>query len=191
LVQANSIVWVEGPSDRVYLLAWLRFVAPELIEGLHFSIMFYGGRLLSHLAASETEVGEFIELQRLNRNVAIVIDSDRRDVSSQLNETKSRVSDQVAQRDGFVWVTAGREMENYIRGEIFAQALEAVHPGREFVSPTSQWDCAYLDDAAKPGTVDKVKLAHAATTSIFLDVLDLETKLQELAAFIRKANEAA
>ena len=45
LLQANSIIWVEGPSDRIYLSAWLKHVAPDLIEGLDFSIMFYGGRL--------------------------------------------------------------------------------------------------------------------------------------------------
>jgi hypothetical protein len=78
LIQANAVIWVEGPSDRLYLNWWLSKAAPDLIEGIHFSIMFYGGRLLSHLTAGDDEdVSEFIELRSLNRNLAIVIDSDK------------------------------------------------------------------------------------------------------------------
>ncbi|ROT43839.1 hypothetical protein CHR62_15615 [Pusillimonas sp. NJUB218] len=36
---------------RGSLKHWIAAVAPELVEGLHYSIMFYGGRLLSHLSA--------------------------------------------------------------------------------------------------------------------------------------------
>ena len=49
LLQANCVVWVEGPSDQIYLKHWLGLVEPELITGIHYSIMFYGGRLLSHV----------------------------------------------------------------------------------------------------------------------------------------------
>jgi predicted ATPase len=38
LLQANSVIWVEGPSDRIYLNHWIRANAPELIEGIHYSI---------------------------------------------------------------------------------------------------------------------------------------------------------
>ena len=53
LLQANAIVWVEGPSDRIYLLHWLREVAPDLVEGVDFSIAFYGGALLKRLSGAE------------------------------------------------------------------------------------------------------------------------------------------
>jgi predicted ATP-dependent endonuclease of OLD family len=77
ILQSNCIVWVEGPSDRVYLKHWLRIYAPELEEGVHFSIMFYGCRLLSHLTADDEEISEFISLRKINQNLSIVIDSDR------------------------------------------------------------------------------------------------------------------
>jgi len=48
LVQSNAVIWVEGPSDRIYLRHWIAATDPSLIEGTHYSIMFYGGRLLSH-----------------------------------------------------------------------------------------------------------------------------------------------
>ncbi len=63
LLQTNSLIWVEGPSDRIYLSHWLRHSAPDLIEGLHYSIMFYGGRLLSHLSVNDPDVDDFISLR--------------------------------------------------------------------------------------------------------------------------------
>lgn len=77
ILQSNAVIWVEGPSDRIYIKHWLQLVAPDLLEGIHFSIMFYGGRLLSHLSADDDAVSEFIALRSLNRHLAIVIDSDK------------------------------------------------------------------------------------------------------------------
>ena len=56
LLQSNFIVWVEGPSDRIYIKHWLKLGAPELEEGSDYQIMFYGGRLLSHLTL-DGEIG--------------------------------------------------------------------------------------------------------------------------------------
>lgn len=92
LLQCNAVIWVEGPSDRIYLNHWIRAVAPELVEGVDYSIMFYGGRLLSHLSADDSEVSDFISLRKLNRNVAVVIDSDRCSSRASINTTKQRVS---------------------------------------------------------------------------------------------------
>ncbi len=50
---------------------------PDLREGIHYSIMFYGGRLLNHLSADDPDITEFIKLRRLNRHLAVVMDSDK------------------------------------------------------------------------------------------------------------------
>ena len=51
LVQTNAVLWVEGPSDRIYLKHWIEKLAPrEFVEGTHYSVMFYGGSLLSELS---------------------------------------------------------------------------------------------------------------------------------------------
>ena len=47
ILQSNSVIWVEGPLDRIYIKHWIESLDPTLIEGTHYSIMFYGGRLLS------------------------------------------------------------------------------------------------------------------------------------------------
>lgn len=39
LLQANAIIWVEGPSDRIYINHWLDQQAPDLVEGIDYSIM--------------------------------------------------------------------------------------------------------------------------------------------------------
>ncbi len=76
ILQANCIIWVEGPSDRIYLNYWLKDKRPYLIEGIHYSIMFYGGRLFSHLTAMDQDdlndnIEDFISVRKLNRNAVI------------------------------------------------------------------------------------------------------------------------
>ncbi len=34
LLQANSLIWVEGPSDRTYINRWLSILYPDLVEGI-------------------------------------------------------------------------------------------------------------------------------------------------------------
>jgi predicted ATP-dependent endonuclease of OLD family len=128
LLQANSVIWVEGPSDRIYLNHWIRANAPELIEGIHYSIMFYGGRLLSHLTALDPEVDEFISLKRLNRFISIVIDSDKSSSQARINDTKTRIKKEFNDGSGSAWITKGREIENYIDITVLQNAVKAVHP---------------------------------------------------------------
>lgn len=185
-LQANCVVWVEGPSDRVYLNAWIRTHAPELVEGVHYSVMFYGGRLLAHLTVTDEEVTEFIELQRLNRRVAILMDSDKRTVDAAIGATKTRVEAETRNHGGFTWITAGREVENYIEGTHLASAMAEAAPRSTHILPPSQWHCAYA--TSEDSKIDKLALARAAVASVNLDVLDLRTRISELADFIRGAN---
>ena len=189
LLQANLIIWVEGPSDRIYLSAWLNQNAPDLIEGLDFSIMFYGGRLLSHLSVEDELVADFINLNRLNRNVAVLIDSDKRDIDAQINATKTRIAKELNEIGGYVWVTQGREIENYLPKANYVEAMKAISsdPIADLDNPFSD-RCAYIRDG-KTMNVNKLKLAKAALNlPIDLSVLDLEDRLEGLISFIRKAN---
>ena len=65
LLQSNCVIWVEGPSDRLLVNHWLRSVDDALIEGIHYSVMFYGGRLASHLSNEDrtSDVEDFISLR--------------------------------------------------------------------------------------------------------------------------------
>ena len=196
LLQSNCIIWVEGPSDRIYLNHWLHALDPDLIEGLHYSIMFYGGRLLSHLTADDPEVNEFISLRRLNRNIAILIDSDRDAPRKRINETKQRVKKEFDKGPGFAWITKGREIENYISPELLQQAIREVHPRSVAkLGKCNQYsNCLKYQstDNNKVKTADKVKVARKiAETPVNLDILDLKSQLKRLHRFILDSNQVS
>jgi len=111
LYQSNGIIWVEGPSDRNYLLKWLSFIASDLKEGLHFSIMTYGGKLLSTLTFDYIDK-ELIPLLKINRNAYVIMDRDRRTINQDINKTKNRIKDEIG--DNKCWITSGIEIENYL-----------------------------------------------------------------------------
>jgi predicted ATP-dependent endonuclease of OLD family len=205
IVQANAVVWVEGPSDRIYINHWLTIIAPDLKESIHYSVMFYGGRLLSHLAADDDEVSDFIQLRDLNRNVAIIMDSDKKKTSDPVNSTKQRLQADFSTHGGVAWLTQGREIENYINHERLQKAVASIYStvyaspamGTAFdhplyfqrVSPKVRKDGSFNTDLLETD-VDKVKVSRAiaADGSRDLDVLDLRERLEELVAMIRRAN---
>lgn len=120
LFQANGIIWVEGPSDRLYILQWLKvFTGCGLIEGLHFQFMYYGGRLLSHfeLEDDSEKTEGLINILTTNRNAAIVIDSDKHSLRAHINQTKRRVRDEFKRQGYYCWITKGKEIENYVAAE--------------------------------------------------------------------------
>jgi predicted ATPase len=198
IIQANCVIWVEGPSDRIYLKHWIRAVDATLREGLHYSIMFYGGRLLSHLTAEDEEIDEFIGLRALNRHIAIVIDSDKASAQAKINATKRRVVDEIREHGGVAWVTKGREIENYVEHEVLQAAVASVHPATyASAADGGPFDQALHFKRAKPTdgqqvetNVDKIKVARAITEAeANLNVLDLEERINDLVAFIQAAND--
>lgn len=125
LLQARSVIWVEGPSDRIYLNRWLTLIAPDLRKGFDYSIMFYGGRLLSHLSFERDgfpNPDDLIPLLRINQYSAIIIDSDRSRSSNPLSSTKERVRIECERMGIPCWITTGREIENYLPAEVITAA---------------------------------------------------------------------
>ncbi len=191
LVQANCIIWVEGPSDRIYLKWWINSLDSTLIEGIHYSIMFYGGRLLSHLTANDPEVEEFISLRRLNQNISIVIDSDRKSKQNDINDTKKRVQAEFEASSGIAWITGGREIESYLDRGILEIAIKEIHPSIASVKCRTKYDDPLNGVTIKNAkiTVDKIKLAHKIVqSSVNWEILDLREKSELLVDFIRSSN---
>jgi len=197
LLQANAIIWVEGPSDRIYINHWIRNISPELIEGIDYSIMFYGGRLLSHLSANDNEPNEddleaLIAVRRLNRNLAIVIDSDKTSDNDTLNSTKLRIKEEIDRHGGCAWITSGREIENYIPKYVMSSALSKSYKSFEKQIKTGRYDHV-LPFKTKSNTtfkdVDKVKIAKSVCEfSANFDVFDLRAQVEALVAMINHAN---
>lgn len=202
MLQANGVIWIEGPSDRIYIRKWIELLTDgEINEGVHYSMMFYGGRLLSHLeSAGPQQEGELISILSLNRNAAIVIDSDRhlgraakdgkkaRKPRMNINETKTRIKGEVEAMNGFVWVTEGREIENYVSNSVY-----------ERIVGNGKFDVGIYDELPehqylKQFNKNKVELAHAVAATLSRDdirgILDLEEQVVELIRHIKLWNKS-
>jgi hypothetical protein len=194
LLQANSVIWVEGPSDRIYLNFWLQAKAREkkleLTEGVNYSIMFYGGRLASHLSNEDEPESEkdFIELRRLNRRGAILMDSDKDAAGAEINSTKQRLQKEFSNPPGFAWVSAGREIENYLLPEQLKAAIKATYPSATPLGEMKQYDnCLRCEnDKGKEIAVSKVKIAKYIVNQFQADFsrFDLDERMVALVAFI-------
>ncbi len=198
ILQANCIIWVEGPSDRLYLNYWLLSRNSNFVEGVHYSIMFYGGRLFSHLTALDTDesnevINDFISVRNLNRNTVIMFDSDKDQPRTRLNSTKQRLKTEFNTGPGFAWVTKGREVENYLDYEKLEESIKKVHPSAENIIKKTEWSnlLKYKKKRSeKEITANKVKVArhYIEQNESDLGVLDLLEKIDKLIEFISQVN---
>lgn len=124
ILQTNGIIWVEGMSDRVYLNKWLSLMGTKYVEGIHYSIMTYGGGTLSWFDPNLNWIDDkLIPLLKINRNAFVLMDSDRAKKESKINNTKKRISNVIGENK--FWVTKGREIENYLSEEVLVRWLES------------------------------------------------------------------
>lgn len=189
ILQANGIIWVEGPSDRIYVKKWLEiFCNNQFEEGKHYQFLYYGGRLLSQYSAKEET--DLISIITTNRNAAIVMDSDKRNQAAPLNDTKRRIIEEFDKLSMFHWVTKGKEIENYIPKEAvelrFKKAINK-ECGKYELFPE------YIKPYDKNFTSRKVPFANEIkdyiTKENSLPILDLKDQITKLYASIRKWNE--
>lgn len=113
LVMTPCAIWVEGPSDRLYLTAWLAFEG--LREGLDYQVAFFGGALGSRisLANDSNPAGLLAEVRPLSRRCAFVTDTDRSAPRGALKEHVKRWrAETTDDPDAAVMLTWGREIEN-------------------------------------------------------------------------------
>jgi putative ATP-dependent endonuclease of OLD family len=195
LLQANGIIWVEGPSDRVYINRWIELWSEgRLKEGTHYQVIFYGGRLLAHLSANDPQsVEDGISILNANRNAIIVIDSDKRAKQTRLNSSKTRLINEFGGQGKLSWVTGGREIENYIPAQVVGKVL-----GLSVTKNPEQYECFfdYLDRLqkfeGKKYSKKKSLLAEKVVPFMTLDSmstsLDLNDRMQEICAEIKKWN---
>ncbi|NVZ52770.1 ATP-binding protein [Pseudomonas sp. B6002] len=197
ILQANCVIWVEGPSDRIYLNYWIASLVDSFVEGVHYSIMFYGGRLFSHLTALDNDEQErledFISIRKLNRHSVIMFDSDKSSAHAKLSLTKQRLQEEFDLGPGFAWVTKGREVENYLDETFVEAAVLAVHPSAKSLESRGRWSNLLKYNKTKGGEVkeaSKVKVAQYYTSNYVADLkcLDLEEQMERLRLFILESN---
>jgi ABC-type oligopeptide transport system ATPase subunit len=198
LLQSNGVIWVEGPTDRLYLLKWLELFGCEAKEDLDFTIMFYGGRLLSHVSFNAELDKELIPMLRLNRNAIVILDSERTFKGQHLKKSRKELIEKIeaelkSTTNHLVWVTQGRDIENYIAEDALKKFGQAKW--------NEQFRLKYnsfltLDEMLKWGKTRrrtfnysdaKVEYCRAIVQHFndqHLDVLDLKSKLTKISAII-------
>ena len=196
LLQSNSIIWVEGPSDRLYINKWIEIWSEaQLREGAHYQCVFYGGRLLSHLTAAEAddELTDLIKILLINRNAIILIDSDKRRESDPINNTKKRISEEIESLDGFCWITKGKEIENYLpKSSIESYYDIEVDENVDPYEPFSDYLESIKAGEGKRFFSKKVLFAEEIRSHLNKEnlstMLDLNDKIAELIIKIKKWN---
>lgn len=141
ILQANTVLWVEGPSDRIYLKKWIDiFSDGELKEGKDYSFLYFGGTNLASFTALDDIDENLINILSTSRKAYLITDSDcssqqKRDsdaFKAYLTSMLERLK--VANRDNCgldssledyvkVWVSEGREIENYICKDLLYEVL--------------------------------------------------------------------
>lgn len=196
LLQSNFVIWVEGPSDRIYVNHWIGEWAGEhgirLIEGIHYSVMLYGGKLLNALDASADGSNDsLIDLFRINTHFCVLMDSDKKSESARLGETKRRIVDGCKASGAMSWVTWGSTIENYVPAEDLASAIGTVHPGKKwnhelgnrYVCPLS-----FKFSGSRSGTPNKIAVAKAVCEAGFEPLGKCRERVARLCETICAAN---
>ena len=179
LVQANFVIWVEGPSDRIYLNHLIQKTVADgsLVEGVDYSIIMYGGSVLASHSFEDTSE-DFFKALSISRQFSVYADSDKAEQNSPLKNRVERVKAETERAAGYIWISAGREIENYIPASVIEKLAQ------EFSGATTPADefGKVLND------VDKVKFAKRAI-EIWQDEwpLDLKPQVQELVNRIQAA----
>jgi hypothetical protein len=203
LLLSNFVVWVEGPSDRYYLRHWLKIVDPDLLEHRHYSFQYFAGSNLAHMSFTDDETtgGDFLKALHFARHCAVVVDSDREAEVDELKPYVRRIQSECQKGSMLCWVTAGREIENYLPEGVVIDAYKS--RGKPAPDEHATWGryqkmemwlqsmfgAKGEDDghysSRKPSVarsiVERVDSSHT-------DILDLKDRLTELVNAIRRAN---
>lgn len=124
--ETKTVIWVEGPSDAIYLRFFLEQKRPDLIEHEHYAFAFFGGALLAHTRLSAMPSSEIVDLFAVHPNSYLVLDSDRSAIVEILGKDYARDFSTTAIKNR-IWITAGREVENYLPDEVLSWAATGNH----------------------------------------------------------------
>ena len=195
ILQSNGIIWVEGPSDRVYINKWIELASSGILrENTHYQILFYGGRLLAHLSGETTSKDgtELIKLFLANRNSILVMDSDKRNSKDSINTTKKRIKEEFENNGSIIWVTEGREIENYLSKRVINKEyginkqIKRYQNIKNFLN-TEQKSSKYGDNYINNKYKKSVSLVNHMKTED-LKVLDLENMINKIVQKIKEWN---
>lgn len=134
LLQTNCVIWVEGPSDRIYVKRWLHEIGrdrnAQLIDGSDYTVVIYGGALLANYELDDSAEDHFVSMIRLSRFAVVLMDRDFApgDPSGQLKPRVRRIVDDAASdpQRRLALITIGREIENDLSRAVFLDAARTI-----------------------------------------------------------------
>jgi len=193
LLQANGIIWVEGPSDCIYINRWISLYSNgQIVEGRDYQCAFYGGALLSRTQFTSPEEAEsdLVNLFRINPNIVVICDGDRAAEKARVKDRVRRIRGEVCKIPGaLIWVTRAREIENYIPGNLIAKAfgLSSVpDPDRyeQFFPRKVTPNNSYVERRMKRKSIDKMELATLCAPNMELPIMsarfDLDDQMKQI-----------
>ena len=186
LLQTNCAIWVEGPSDRIYIKKWLEMFnnGNKLEEGLHYQFIFYGGALLSHYS---TQDDGFINLLKINKNSYVVMDSDKISMHSRLKGRVKRIKEELPRTH---WITLGKEIENYLPSAALTSYFEKDVQIKQFdLFPNIYKSNKHIKSFDKVQFAAEIIQNSSYTKENLSKCLDLEQQIKKLITFIRKSNQ--
>jgi len=109
---SNIVIWVEGPTEILWLRKLLEIYLPEykdsknktsnIIEGLHFSILMTGGGLISNLSFDEQDFDismplteQYLKVLRVNPNPFVIIDFDAVEPTHEKYKRSLRIANEI------------------------------------------------------------------------------------------------
>ncbi len=204
LLQANGIVWVEGPSDRIYLNSWIDLYSKgRFQEGRDYQCAFYGGSLLARIQFNSPEEAEeaendLVNLLWVNPNIIVVCDGDQTAKDSDIKNRVRRIQEEIKEiPDAHIWITSAKEIENYIPGSVLEEALNRSglrDPGQyeNFFPRKKACTKSYIEANLKKRNVDKMDLARLSvphmTNDIMADRFDWKEQMKKIVAHIESWN---
>ena len=198
---ANCVIWVEGPSDAIYLRMWFEAMGwTDMNEGVDFAFGFLGCALLAHTTMQPEESGEhIIDLLTLNPNSFIIVDHDTEKLEDGTTRPGKRYLRDIIEEDGEFpernWITDGKEVESYIPDSVL---LRCKNPDQELAVDVANPDDGFktrLENLGLP-KLDKVSWARAIR-NVFREVdsprmlmeQGLQGRLENLRAFIQSCQQ--
>jgi len=191
LLQANGVIWVEGPSDRIYLNKWIElWTNGELKDNIDYQCLFFAGSLNAHMsfaiAHQEDNKSNRYAAFRVNRNCILIADSDSRKEGDKLKLHTDRIVKEMKEINGLTWITDGREVENYIPPRCIEELC-----GKAVPKPRTVKIHDWINKNGSP-RYEKVELAEKITSMLTRADIekysDLPVRLNEICNRIRQWN---
>lgn len=190
LLQSNGVIWLEGPSDRIYLKKWLELYSEKVgkklpKENRDYSIAFYGGSILTWFTMDDAIVvdsqlqddgDKFINLLKLNRNVLLVMDKDSE--SGKKWDTKQRIKSEVEKQEfpnSKAIITDGKEIESYLPKAIIDRAFPGLTSPAYTHNSTHPFNQLLIKKPNSDGSEEKATVYERDKVDFSIKVCELMT----------------